>query len=320
MRLSGAGESLRLEAFLLSGDIAAEAWIKPLLQEERPAAAYGRSLLAGGAKAPVPSAAARPPGLQLLRRQRERDRRLPRAHAGPVRRGPARAAGRAEVRHQLRFVPARSAAHGAGRADGRCTRNPWENHHDHCRPHGAAGQRGAPDSASRRRRPGRPRAADDQGRARDPPGDRAAGRRPGRRRRAPLRAAFGAHRPGRQARRLREHAAGVHRTAHGGRSAARRARRAAQGRRPVPVRPRRRGGDAPARARPRRGGRQRHHRRAGRRDGDRRAAHPPRPCPRRHVPDRPRPARPQRPATTERPVPPRRRCTGRPSPRRLAKA
>ena len=56
MRLSGSGETMRLEAFLLSGDIAAEAWIKPLLQEERPAAAYGRSLLAGGAKAPVPSA------------------------------------------------------------------------------------------------------------------------------------------------------------------------------------------------------------------------------------------------------------------------
>jgi assimilatory nitrate reductase catalytic subunit len=56
MRLSGEGEAMRLEGFLLAGDIAAEAWIKPLLQEERPAFAYGRSLLAGGATAPVPSA------------------------------------------------------------------------------------------------------------------------------------------------------------------------------------------------------------------------------------------------------------------------
>ena len=47
----------RLEGFLLAGDIAAEAWIRPLLQEELPAEAYGRSLLAGGAKPPLPVAA-----------------------------------------------------------------------------------------------------------------------------------------------------------------------------------------------------------------------------------------------------------------------
>jgi len=53
VRLSGSGESMRVEGFLLAGDIAAEAWIRPLLQEELPAAAYGRSLLVAGRDAPV---------------------------------------------------------------------------------------------------------------------------------------------------------------------------------------------------------------------------------------------------------------------------
>ena len=53
VRLSGGAEAMRLEAFLLAGDIAAEAWIRPLLQEELPAAAYGRSLLIAGRDAPV---------------------------------------------------------------------------------------------------------------------------------------------------------------------------------------------------------------------------------------------------------------------------
>ena len=53
VRLSGSAESMRLEGFLLAGDIAAEAWIRPLLQEELPAAAYGRSLLIAGRYAPV---------------------------------------------------------------------------------------------------------------------------------------------------------------------------------------------------------------------------------------------------------------------------
>ena len=57
MRLSGAGMATRLEGFLLAGDIAAEAWIRPLLQEELPAEAYGRSLLAAGATPPLPVAA-----------------------------------------------------------------------------------------------------------------------------------------------------------------------------------------------------------------------------------------------------------------------
>jgi assimilatory nitrate reductase catalytic subunit len=57
MRMSGEGESRRLEGFLLAGDISAEAWIRPLLQEERPADAYGRSLLVAGAKPPVPTVA-----------------------------------------------------------------------------------------------------------------------------------------------------------------------------------------------------------------------------------------------------------------------
>ena len=53
MRLSGAGEAMRLDGFLLAGDIAAEAWVRPLLQDELPAQAYGRALLVPGAQAPV---------------------------------------------------------------------------------------------------------------------------------------------------------------------------------------------------------------------------------------------------------------------------
>ncbi|MCW7537570.1 molybdopterin-dependent oxidoreductase [Aquabacterium sp. A7-Y] len=48
----GAKES-RLHAFVLAGDISAEAWIRTLLQDELPAQAYGRLLLVPGAKAPV---------------------------------------------------------------------------------------------------------------------------------------------------------------------------------------------------------------------------------------------------------------------------
>jgi assimilatory nitrate reductase catalytic subunit len=51
-----AGET-RLEAFLLAGDISAEAWVKPLLQDSLAAQAYGRALLQAGAKPPVALAA-----------------------------------------------------------------------------------------------------------------------------------------------------------------------------------------------------------------------------------------------------------------------
>lgn len=54
MRLVRVGEKeARLDAFLLAGDTRAEAWIKALLQDQLPAQAYGRQLLAPGAKAPV---------------------------------------------------------------------------------------------------------------------------------------------------------------------------------------------------------------------------------------------------------------------------
>jgi assimilatory nitrate reductase catalytic subunit len=52
VRLAGSGEATRLEALLLGGDASAEAWVRPLLQEQRPAAAYGRLLLRPGAQAP----------------------------------------------------------------------------------------------------------------------------------------------------------------------------------------------------------------------------------------------------------------------------
>jgi assimilatory nitrate reductase catalytic subunit len=57
MRLRRAGADTYLDAFLLAGDISAEAWIRTLLQEELPAQTYGRLLLVPGAKAPVAVAA-----------------------------------------------------------------------------------------------------------------------------------------------------------------------------------------------------------------------------------------------------------------------
>jgi assimilatory nitrate reductase catalytic subunit len=53
MRLRRDGTDTRLEGFLLAGDVSAEAWIRTLLQDELPAQAYGRSLLAAGAKPPL---------------------------------------------------------------------------------------------------------------------------------------------------------------------------------------------------------------------------------------------------------------------------
>ncbi|MES1162437.1 MAG: (2Fe-2S)-binding protein, partial [Rhizobacter sp.] len=53
MRVVPHGAETRLDGFLLAGDISAETWVKPLLQDELPAQAYGRLLLIPGAKAPV---------------------------------------------------------------------------------------------------------------------------------------------------------------------------------------------------------------------------------------------------------------------------
>ncbi|MBX3624594.1 MAG: molybdopterin-dependent oxidoreductase [Rhizobacter sp.] len=53
MRLAQAGDQTRLEGFVLAGDTSAESWVKPLLQDELPAQAYGRLLLVPGARAPV---------------------------------------------------------------------------------------------------------------------------------------------------------------------------------------------------------------------------------------------------------------------------
>ena len=55
MRLARDGDEQRLEAFLLAGDTRAEAWIAPLLQQQLPAQAYGRSLLAAGPLPPGPA-------------------------------------------------------------------------------------------------------------------------------------------------------------------------------------------------------------------------------------------------------------------------
>ena len=56
LRAPGTGDSakeLRLNAFMLAGDTSAEMWISTLLQDELPSQAYGRMLLAPGAKPPV---------------------------------------------------------------------------------------------------------------------------------------------------------------------------------------------------------------------------------------------------------------------------
>ncbi len=53
LRLASTADSeQRLEAFLLAGDTRAEAWIAPLLQQQLPARAYGRLMLAPGAAPP----------------------------------------------------------------------------------------------------------------------------------------------------------------------------------------------------------------------------------------------------------------------------
>jgi len=49
----GLGETRELAGFVLAGDTRAEVWIKPLLQDERDASAYGRLILMPSAKAPV---------------------------------------------------------------------------------------------------------------------------------------------------------------------------------------------------------------------------------------------------------------------------
>ena len=53
MRMERSADGLKLQAFLLAGDISAEAWIRPLLQDELPAEGYGRALLSPGSTPPV---------------------------------------------------------------------------------------------------------------------------------------------------------------------------------------------------------------------------------------------------------------------------
>jgi assimilatory nitrate reductase catalytic subunit len=53
IRVRRDGKDVRLQGLLLAGDTSSTAWLKTLLMEELPAQAYGRLLLAPGAKAPV---------------------------------------------------------------------------------------------------------------------------------------------------------------------------------------------------------------------------------------------------------------------------
>jgi assimilatory nitrate reductase catalytic subunit len=52
LKLVRAGDDQLLDAFLLAGDISAEAWIAPLLQQQLPTQSYGRLMLLPGAAAP----------------------------------------------------------------------------------------------------------------------------------------------------------------------------------------------------------------------------------------------------------------------------
>ena len=52
VRVAAVDGDTKLEAFLLAGDTRAEAWIAPLLQQQLPAQAFGRALLAPGASPP----------------------------------------------------------------------------------------------------------------------------------------------------------------------------------------------------------------------------------------------------------------------------
>jgi assimilatory nitrate reductase catalytic subunit len=53
IRVRRDGADMKLDGLLLAGDTSAEAWLKALLLQDLPAQAYGRLLLAPGAKAPV---------------------------------------------------------------------------------------------------------------------------------------------------------------------------------------------------------------------------------------------------------------------------
>jgi assimilatory nitrate reductase catalytic subunit len=53
MRVADVNQQTQLEGFVLAGDISAEVWVKPLLQDELPAQSYGRLLLVPGSKAPM---------------------------------------------------------------------------------------------------------------------------------------------------------------------------------------------------------------------------------------------------------------------------
>ncbi|HEY8360957.1 MAG TPA: molybdopterin dinucleotide binding domain-containing protein, partial [Ramlibacter sp.] len=58
VRVRREGADTLVQGLLLAGDTSAEGWIRALLQQELPAQAYGRQLLAAGAKPPVAIAAA----------------------------------------------------------------------------------------------------------------------------------------------------------------------------------------------------------------------------------------------------------------------
>ena len=146
----------------------------------RPTAA---SCCVAGAKPPVRRGRARPPGLQLLRRQRARDRRRARRARRRRRRRAAARCCRPSCKCGTNCgsclpeaAPARR-ARDCQRTGDAARASPPQRSHD-------AGARQPPARPPRRRRPGRPRAADAEGGPRDPRGDRAAGRRPRRRRRA----------------------------------------------------------------------------------------------------------------------------------------
>ena len=117
MRLAEGGEQAPLQAFVLAGDIRARDWVLPLWRDAQPARTLGTRLLAASPQAAGGLPAARRAGVQLFRCRRGADPPHAGHAAGRRRRAPGAAAAAAALRHQLRLVQA-GAAHAGGPMSG----------------------------------------------------------------------------------------------------------------------------------------------------------------------------------------------------------
>ncbi len=102
-----------LQAFLLAGDTAAEAWVLALLQQRQPAAAFGRALLAASRQPPQPVARRSPQVCACHDVSEARIVELLRSVAGRRCRRAVGAAEPAALRHRMRLLPAGAEGTGA---------------------------------------------------------------------------------------------------------------------------------------------------------------------------------------------------------------